>query len=167
MSKLKPVMLPAEPKPETIVAIIDSREQQPFELAPLRSMRAGLPTGDYSIKGLEDVVALERKSLSDLVGCFGAERDRFEAELTRLRSYATRAVIVEASWADLLAGAWRSKVTPESATGSVLAWMGQGIPFLFAGDREAAQRATVRLLYIAARRRWREARALVLGAICE
>ncbi len=42
--------------------------------------------------------------------------------------------------------------------------IGSGVPFLFAGDREAAQRATVRLLYTAARRRYRELRGLLLPA---
>jgi len=31
--------------------------------------------------GLEDRVGIERKSLSDLLGCIGGSRDRFEREL--------------------------------------------------------------------------------------
>ena len=40
----------------------------------LRSERGGLYTGDYSIKGLERFVAIERKSLDDLMGCLGFGR---------------------------------------------------------------------------------------------
>jgi hypothetical protein len=92
------------------------------------------------------------------------ERERFERELHRMLAYPVRCVVVEASWLDLERGEWRSKITPQSAMGSVLAWIGSGVPFLFAGDREAAQRATVRLLYTAARRRYRELRGLLLPA---
>ncbi|MEX0938535.1 MAG: ERCC4 domain-containing protein [Pirellulales bacterium] len=156
--------LPADLRPEHVTAIVDTREQHPFELAPLASIVAGLTAGDYSILGLEHLVAIERKSLPDLIGCCGVERERFERELQRLLAYPTRCVVVEASWADIQAGGWRSNLTPKSATGSVLAWIGSGVPFLFAGDRQAAQQATARLLYLAARRRWRELRALATAA---
>jgi ERCC4-type nuclease len=136
----------ATPSPESFTAIIDSREQLPFALEPLQSVRGTLQAGDYSVCGLDSEIAIERKSLSDLIACCGTERARFERELQKLLAYRTRAVVVEASWSDLSAGGWRSKLPPESATGSVLAWIGQGVPFLFCGSREAAQRATVRLL---------------------
>ena len=52
--------------PEQITAIIDTREQAPLDLAPLATITGTLSTGDYSVKGLEAVVAIERKSLPDL-----------------------------------------------------------------------------------------------------
>jgi len=145
---------------QDLTAICDSREQTPLDLAPMRTERAGLTTGDYSIRGLEDVIAIERKSLTDLVGCVGVERERFERELVRLRAYPCRAVVVEATWGELLAGGWRSKVTPASASGSVLAWISDGIPFLFVGNHEEAGRAVARLMFVAARREWRKLQAL-------
>ncbi len=148
----------AELKPEQVTAIVDTREQLAFDLAPLNIEPGTLQAGDYSIRGLEHLVAIERKSLPDLVACCGVERERFERELQRLLAYPTRCVVVEASWLDLETGDWRSKLTPQAATGSVLSWIGGGVPFLFAGDREAAQRATARILFSAARRRWRELR---------
>jgi DNA excision repair protein ERCC-4 len=154
--------LPAELKPENVTAIIDSREQLGFNLAPLKSVIDTLDAGDYSIRGLENQIAVERKSLPDLVSCCGIERERFERELQRLLGYSTRAVVVEASWADLERGEWRSRLTPQSATGSVLAWIASGVPFLFAGTREAAQRATARLLFSAARHRYRAIRGLLV-----
>ncbi len=147
-------------EPTDLVAICDSREQTPLDLSPMRVERAGLTTGDYSLRGLEDVIAIERKSLPDLVGCVGVERERFERELVRLRAYPCRAVVVEATWAELQAGEWRSKVTPASAIGSVLAWVSDGIPFLFVGNHEEAGRAVARLMFVAARREWRKLQAL-------
>jgi DNA excision repair protein ERCC-4 len=149
-------------KPENLIAIVDTREQVPFDLTPLKMEAGSLPTGDYSLKGLEHCVAFERKSLPDLVSCVGVHRERFERELHRLKAYESRGVIVEASWADLCQGRWKSKVTAASAVGSVLSWIEGGVPFLFAGSAEEASRATSRLLWFAANRRYKELRALSL-----
>lgn len=147
-------------KPEQITGIIDTREQCPLTL-PFRTETATLATGDYSVKGLEHVITVERKSCSDLLGCIGGDRERFGRELQRMLGYPVRAVVVEATWADLEAGNWQSKVSPASAMGSVLGWMTMGIPFVFAGDHAGAGRAVSRMLFIAARRRWRENQSLI------
>ncbi len=155
--------LPTELPASSLVALIDSREQMPLDLAPLRTTSATLPTGDYSVRGLEHVVAVERKSLSDLLACVGRERERFDREVQRLLACPTRALVVEASWAILEAGEWRSEVTPQAAVGSCLGWVASGLPVLMAGDHERAGRLVARILYTAARRRWRELRALAAG----
>ncbi|MBM3956857.1 MAG: hypothetical protein FJ313_02250 [Gemmatimonadetes bacterium] len=138
------------------MAVIDTREQAPLNLAPLRTVRGTLETGDYSILGLEHIVAVERKSLSDLVACVGRERERFERELQRLLAYPVRAMVVEAFWADLEGGAWRGEVRPAAVTGSVLSWIAAGIPVLLAGDRRRAALAVRGILWHAARHRLRE-----------
>jgi len=63
--------IPSELKLENITAICDTREQRPLNLAPLQVVTGTLATGDYSVQGLENIVAIERKSLSDLLGCVG------------------------------------------------------------------------------------------------
>lgn len=143
------------------MAVVDTREQLPLDLSPLQAVAGTLPTGDYSVKGLEGVVAIERKSLGDLLGCIGQHRERFDREVQRLLAYPCRCIVVEASWPDLEQGEWRSKVTPSAAIGSVLGWIAQGVPIIMAGDHARAGRYVSRLLFTAARRRWREARALV------
>jgi DNA excision repair protein ERCC-4 len=143
-------------RPEDIIAIVDTREQRPLDLSPLRQELGTLVTGDYSVKGLEGEVAIERKSLPDLIACVGRERERFDRECKRLLAYQTRAIVVEGTWKDLEFGAWRGKVTPATVQGSVLGWVAMGIPVLMAHDPLTAARQVSRLLYIAARRRWRE-----------
>lgn len=155
--------IPAELKPENVTAVADTREQLPLDLSPLRTVRGTLDTGDYSIRGLESIVAIERKSLSDLLGCIGQQRERFEREAQRLLAYRVRSLVVEATWSDLEAGEWRSKVTPAAAVGSCLGWIAAGLPVVMAGDHKRAGRYTAKLLFLAARRRWREARQLVGG----
>jgi ERCC4-type nuclease len=159
--------IPSELKPDQVTAVIDTREQRPLDLAPLRVEAGALTTGDYSVRGLETIIAVERKSLSDLLACIGQERERFDREVLRLLAYPCRAIVVEATWGDLEQGEWRSQVTPSAAVGSVLGWVAAGVPVIMAGDHARAGRYVGRLLFTAARRRWREARALVMPIIGE
>lgn len=145
-----------ELKPSDIVAIVDTREQRPWSLSPLKSIRGTLPTGDYSVMGLTNEIAIERKSLSDLLGCIGTHRDRFDDEVKRLLAYPTRCLIVECTWEEFTAGNWRSKISPSAAMGSVLGWIATGIPILFAGGASEASECAARILFIAARRRFYE-----------
>ncbi len=152
-------------KPESLTAVIDTREQEPLDLAPLQVERGTLATGDYSIRGLEHVISLERKSLPDLLGCIGRDRERFEREVMRLQAYPVRALLIESTWQEIEAGGWRGKVTPQAALGSLLGWAASGIPVLMCGDHDRAGTYASRILFIAARRRWREAKALLESTI--
>lgn len=143
--------------------IVDSREQAPFPFRGARyegvSVEVGtLGTGDYSLAGLTDKVAVERKELADLVACLGRERERFERELQRAAALDAFAVVVEASWAELASGQYRSRLNPHAACQSVLAFAGRyRVPFLFAGSRAAAEYMTwgfLRQYLEGARRRW-------------
>ncbi len=156
----------AELAPESVVAVVDSREQIPLDLSPLQTVTGTLTTGDYSVRCLEGVVAIERKSLGDLLSCIGTERERFEKEIMRLLAYPVRALVIESTWEVLESGSWRSRVSPKAAVGSVLGWAAQGLPVFLVGDHERAGRFVSRLLFISARRRWRENRAL-LGSVVE
>ena len=152
----------AELKPEQICAVIDTREQQPLDLAPLQTTTETLPTGDYSVVGLESVIAIERKSLPDLLSCIGVDRERFEKEIQRLLAYPCRALVVESGWQAIERGEFgRSKVTSQAALGSLLGWATAGLPIVMCYTHERAGRYVSRMLFLAARRRWREARALV------
>lgn len=155
---------PAEPKPEWIVAIQDTREQRPLDLRPLRVEVGTLVTGDYSVKGLTDQIAIERKSLEDLVGCCGSERERFDREVQRLLAYPVRMLVIETTWAAIEMGQWRGKVTPRQVSGSLLGWAASGLSIITAGSHERAGELVSRLLFIAARRRWREAREFISHA---
>ena len=77
-----------------ITIITDSREQTPLIFTNFPTVTAGLPTGDYSIAGLEDDFCIERKSLSDLYGSLTSGRDRFMRELQRMRAYQFRRLLI-------------------------------------------------------------------------
>lgn len=142
---------------------VDTREQRAFPFAGPRYggvevEMATLTVGDYSLAGLADKVAVERKELSDLVQCLGRDRERFERELQRGAALDAFAVVVEASFLDLAAGKYRSRLNPHAACQSVLAFSGRyRLPFLFAGNRAAAEYVTwgfLRQYLEGARRRW-------------
>ena len=158
---LQTIRLHSELKPELLTAIRDSREQQPLDLSPLKMVTATLTTGDYSLVGLENVIAIERKSESDLISCVGTERTRFEKELKRMLAYPVRAIVVESSWHRLEHHTWRSRVTPKAVIASLLGWSAMGIPVVMANDHQRAGQYVAKMLFLAARRRWREARSLV------
>ena len=107
----------AKLEPEQVTAVIDTREQTPLDLTPLRMTTGTLTTGDYSVLGLELVVAIERKSLSDLLCCVGRERDRFDREVMRLLAYPVRCLVVEATWPEIEQGEWRSQYLRMMAQG--------------------------------------------------
>ena len=118
-------------------------------------------TDDYSLQGLESVIAIERKSEADMLACIGPERERFEREVQRLLAYPVRCLVIESLWHKFEHGGWRSRVTPQAAIGSLLGWSAAGLPIVMTADHDRAGKYVARLLYIAARRRWREARSLV------
>lgn len=157
--------IPAELKCEDVVVVVDTREQLPWDLSPLQMVGGTLYAGDYSVRGLESKVAIERKSLPDFLACCGVERPRFEREIIRLRGYDVRAVVIESHWPEIEAANWRSQIAPASVIGSILSWVADGVPILLAGNRERAAKLVSRMLYLAARNRWREARGLVSGIL--
>lgn len=130
--------------------IIDTREQSPFSFSKFECevVPGTLATGDYSLTGLEDRVAVERKSLDDLLGCLvGDGRERFERELTRSRGLDAFAVVVEASFQDMAEGRYRSRMQPHAALQSVLAFQVRyGSPFIWAGTRAGAEYAAYHFL---------------------
>lgn len=130
--------------------IYDSREQAAFTFnsyPEVETVQGSLTTGDYSVPGLESVCAVERKSLPDLVGCLGRERERFKRELERAASLQAFAVVIEASFLELAHGEYRSKLKPHAALQSVLAFSARlRIPFIFAGNRGGAEYACYHFL---------------------
>jgi len=134
------------------IILIDTREQAPFAFS-LPTEAATLDTGDYSVKGLQHLIAVERKSLDDLLACCGRERDRFKRELQRLQAYWFRLLVIESDATTLEAGRWRSKLHSSHTLGSLAAWSAQfTLPIWLGGDHEACGRHVERYLYQCVRR---------------
>jgi DNA excision repair protein ERCC-4 len=94
--------------PYTIIA--DSREQLPLAFRKSKLLKEvkydKLQTGDYSIKGFTDKIAIERKSASDLSATLSRGNKRFQAELTRAQNMDYFCILIEAPFNTILAKTW-------------------------------------------------------------
>ena len=136
--------------------VIDSREQQRYrfghphrrELGDGGAIIYGLAEGDYAamLDGILLPCRIERKSLGDLFGVVGYGRERFEAELERLRPYRSF-LIIEATADQVRAGYERSKISGEAAWASVIHWSVLfNITPIFAGSYRTGNAACARIL---------------------
>jgi DNA excision repair protein ERCC-4 len=133
----------SSPRSEPVAVVVDTREQLPYSFDPERvvATRGALRAGDYSLVGLENRVAVERKSLDDFVSTVIRDRDRFRRELDRLRELEAACVVVEGNLSDLLRGSYSGGAHPSSVFGSALSIIvDHEIPVYFCSDRQAALR---------------------------
>lgn len=127
---------------------IDTREQLRYMFDGYESYRATLQTGDYSLEGFTDVLAVERKNHSDAWGCLTEGRKRFERCLERLGKLDRAAIVIEASMAEFVVPPPQVKrVNAATAMGSYISWSTKyRIPVYFAENRQWAERVTLRIL---------------------
>lgn len=151
------------------VIAVDTREQDGFTFTwfdrdltdgggpmVVTTARTTLKSGDYSIVGFEDRIAIERKSRQDLFGTIGQGRDRFERELARLNDMRFAAVVVEDTLGHLISSPpVHSHLDPKTVFRSVIAWQQRytRVHWMFCDSRDWAEAYTLRAL----ERFWREA----------
>ena len=134
-------------RPPQPAIIIDTREQQPYAFAGFNTIVRGLKTGDYSLDGHTDRVAVERKSTEDAYGVIGAGRERFEREVQRLSVFVAPAIVIEGDLADFADPPQYTRITAAQAVGSFISWgTHYRIPVWFCHGRREAERVTVRIL---------------------
>ena len=132
--------------------IQDSREQAPYSFTAPRYADATvevatLTTGDYSLHGLTDRIALERKSLADLTGTLTTGRDRFQRECERGRGLEYFGLIIEASMEDVRQHNYRSQMTPQSLLQTLATYsVRYGLHVHWCGGREGGEYMTYSLL---------------------
>jgi len=138
--------------------LIDNREGHPYNFAnipPPRSTKKTiivrtetifLPTGDYSIKGFADVVAVERKSIEDLFMTLGKNRQRFKREMMRLQDFDYAAIIIESDWQTIAKPSqsipnWQSQMNPRAILSTIISWTQQfnSIHWFMCGSRRYAE----------------------------
>ena len=140
---------------EKIQIVVDSREQRPYfadgryDGRTCRTIKK-LESGDYSLLGYENQIAIERKSLADLYNSLTWDRERFKNEFERLRDYEFSCVMVEAPKEMVLhppKHLCQSNANPWAIWQSILAWMTRyPTRWLFEFNREYAEATTFDLL---------------------
>jgi len=130
----------------TGTVVIDTREQHPYHF-DCATVVETLDAGDYSIKGMEVDVAIERKTKEDVFGSVTRGRDRFEREMIRLQGIRYAAIVVEASLEGLLVAPGFSHVNPKVVINTLVSWsIKYKVHVWMAGNRLLAARLTYRLL---------------------
>jgi len=128
--------------------IQDSREKIPYTFSDSVPVEQGtLNTGDYTVKGFEDVFAVERKSLPDLLKSITWERKRFKKEIERGDDFLAFVVMIEVPMKTVLEKDYRRDVHPNAIMGTIQNWEKyHTVEFVWATDRDDAEEATLRLL---------------------
>lgn len=130
--------------PPGFTLVVDTREQNALFIKPPKGLlltRNTLAAGDYSIKGFENQVAIERKNLEDFYGSIGNGRSRFKKELEKLRDYYWAALVIEGTEEQVLSGGYYSAMNPESIRGSIVSIEVRfRLGVYYAKDRRSAER---------------------------
>ena len=111
------------PKP---VVIIDSAEHMGYTFKRFTNWFAGtvrrrLPTGDYTLSGLEKEIVIERKTLPDLVNSIIQERKNFIAKCEKLAVFKKKCIVIEGSLSALKTPYQESQAHPNAVLGSIVA----------------------------------------------
>jgi len=124
-----------------MTVLFDTREPNPHPWEPFlpkgwAAKSGALETGDIALACLPEGVVIERKTASDLAGCIGASRERFERELKRSRYCGRFIVVCEGTLSDV--GLASRGLTENAIAGTLAAWTTRFCPFVFAGSVAAA-----------------------------
>ena len=132
-----------------MVITVDTRERSPWRFQNTNTpvIFSTLKTGDYSVRGLEDVVVIERKEHGDFLTSCGKNRRRFMAEMERMKSIPHRLLIVETDYTNIALGLHpRSRIDPDSVTGTMVKLASHGIQVMCLGERKLAESFAYRFL---------------------
>lgn len=127
-----------------LVFIEDTREPDGLGYSAILTeenwKRMPLKTGDYSIEGYEDKIAIERKATLDLVASLTHNRKRFEEELERSMDLDFFCVIIEGDASNVYRGRYsykhNSKAHPRAIWETIATfWIRYKAPFVFCSDK--------------------------------
>jgi len=135
------------------VLLVDTREQNPLDFSRFAHWFAGierkaLKLGDYSIAGLEDLCAVERKDLADLVHSCTANRCVFIKRLRRMAQYPHRLLLITSTLSQVKSPYSHAGVNPNRITQSLIAILaGLQVPFLCSETHELGEEIVASYLY--------------------
>ena len=129
--------------------LADTREPDPHPWAKYlldgwMLERGTLETGDLALAMLPEAGVVERKTPSDMAGCIGNGRERFERELRRGRYAGRMIVVIEGTLSDVAVAA--RGIHPNAVVGTLAAWTRRYCPFVFCGSERLAADFAFRFL---------------------
>ena len=133
--------------------VIDTREQRPYIFKGHPIVQDNLKVGDYSIRGFENQIAIERKQAEEIYGNFGHGRERFMKECELLSTYERACIIIENDLSRLISPPeytkrmYKMKLKKSHIVGALAKLIGEyGIPVIFASGRREANELTYAIL---------------------
>ncbi|MFZ0734053.1 MAG: ERCC4 domain-containing protein [Candidatus Sulfotelmatobacter sp.] len=135
------------------VAIVDTREQNPLSFRRFRGWfqkieYRALKLGDYSVKGMEDACAVERKDLADLIHSFTTNRGVFIARLRRMSELPNSLLVVTSSLTEIKSEYPYRAANPNRITQSLIAVLtGLRLPFICTDTHELGEEIVASYLY--------------------
>ena len=143
--------------------LVDSNETCPYSFKELKGKDGELLNipvenkamwtehlADYSIKGLEHEIQIERKSLEDLVGTLSGRRENFEREVSCIDGLCSFAAIVcECQWSDILIDKHQHGARAKTVSRTMLSWVVKypRVHWVMCAGRAHAERATYQMLH--------------------
>lgn len=137
-----------DPWPDMDFTIVqDYREKKPWDLGDRTVEVDSLETGDYTIKGMEESFAVERKSLDDLANSMGNKRESFEAECQRadVFDHPMHILIEDQRWkvANYMSKGhtryYYSRLPPATIINTIPSWEDRyNVKFMWCGNRPQA-----------------------------
>ena len=111
------------PKP---AVVIDSSEHMGYTFGRFTNWFSGtirkrLPTGDYTLLGMEKEIAVERKTLPDLVNSVIQERKNFITRCEKLSNFKKKCIVIEGALSSLKTPYRESQAHPNAVLGSIIA----------------------------------------------
>jgi DNA excision repair protein ERCC-4 len=147
------------PKP---TVVIDSQEHKGYTFERFTNWFSGtirkrLATGDYTLQGMEEEVAIERKTLPDLVNSIIQDRKDFIEKCERLSTFRKKCLVVEGSLSTIKTPYEDSQAHPNAVLGSLLAAQERWeIPVYFLDDIILAEEFVASMLSKYHAYRWLE-----------
>lgn len=129
------------------VVAIDTRESAPYKFKGENIIFKKLDVGDYSVKGFENEISIERKTHGDFLGSITHRHKQFMNRMNVMSGYRIKAVVIEASSEAVFKG-WHphAKVSPQTVVANVVKLVGLGIPVQFMNSRKASEEFTLKVL---------------------
>jgi len=131
--------------PNDFVLICDTREQDPLFLPkPVKGLiivRDTLSCGDYSIRGFEQFITVERKSIHDLWTSLTSQSGRFKEELANMMNYERKYILIEGLESEYLSWQPERKIHPNVIRMALASIEGKsGIPIHQSENRSMSER---------------------------
>jgi len=125
--------------PEGFGILQDSREQLPlFTRLPkgLTVCSATLKVGDYSVLGMENMIACERKQISDIIPYCTSDHAATKIKMSKLEKLEWAGLIIEARESEVSQPYRFSQASPESIRQALASFSVKHHVHIYIGDRE-------------------------------